>query len=249
MQEKRTDPFCVPRCIVAAIAAFAALACAAEQPLHPPEVGLTVPPPFSSDVSVKRYRVGEDILKSPPYSLIPTAPMTEYHGWFGPRAARPGDIHGWTVRVYATFSKKVAAACAASSKRLEADLEKGPDLLKGEESPYMVARIRRKRFRWGNAVSFLSQGSQDALYAPENGRLSYEVWGVTADQRYTVTATVSVGHPKLPDWDDSARSRVFHSVEALKRGRDYKRIEKCKPEEFKPSLTAFDEMLDSLTIR
>ena len=112
----------------------------------------------------------------------------------------------------------------------------------------MIARIRRKRVRWGNAVSFLSQGSQDALYAPENGRLSYHVWGVTADQRYTVIASVSVSHPKLPDfWDD--RVRVFRSTEALKRDRDYKRLEKFKSEEFKPSLTAFDEMLDSLTIR
>ena len=111
----------------------------------------------------------------------------------------------------------------------------------------MIARIRRKRFRWGSAVSFLSQGSQDALYAPENGRLVYNVWGITADQRYTVIASCGVGHPKLPGWED--RVRVLHSTEALKRDRDYKRIERCKPEEFKPGLPAFDEMLDSLTIR
>ena len=115
------------RIVVAAMVAFMATVNAADQPsLDPPKFELAVPPPFSSDVSVRRYRVGEDILNSPPYSLIPTAPMTEYHGWFGPRTAKQGDIHGWTVQVYATFSKKVAAACTGSTERLEADLRKDP---------------------------------------------------------------------------------------------------------------------------
>jgi hypothetical protein len=36
---------------------------------------------------------------------------------------------------------------------------------------------------------------------------------------------------------------------ALKRDRDYKRVEKCDPEEFEPSLTAFDRMLETVMIR
>ena len=39
------------------------------------------------------------------------------------------------------------------------------------------------------------------------------------------------------------------SVAALKRDRDYKRVEKCSADEFEPSLTVFDKMLDSLVIR
>jgi len=115
----------------------------------------------------------------------------------------------------------------------------------------MVARLRRKQFSWGHAVSFLSQFSDDMEFeSPVNGRLDYEVWGVTADRKYTVIARISVSHPKLPDEErDRERARVLRSVEALKRDRDYKRIERCQPKEFEPSLTAFDKMLDSLTIR
>lgn len=84
---------------------------------------------------------------------------------------------------------------------------------------------------------------------PHNGHLEYEVWGVTADQKYSVVASASVSHPKLADWDGEGPLRVAPSLKALKQDRDYKLIEKCRPEEFTPSLTAFDQMLDSLTIR
>ena len=115
----------------------------------------------------------------------------------------------------------------------------------------MVARLRRKQFRWGHAVTFLSQFTDDMyLEAPVNGRLDYQVWGVTADRKYTVIARISVSHPKLPDEEDAPETkRSFRTIEALKRDPDYKRIERCEPEEFEPSLTVFDEMLDSLTIR
>ncbi len=117
---------------------------------------------------------------------------------------------------------------------------------------YMVARLRRKQFSWGSAVSFLSQFTQDTLLsAPQNGRLQYEVWGVTADLKHTVVAHIfSVSHPKLPNEEDGPeRLRLFRTVEALKRDRDYRYIERCKSEEFQPSLMAFDKLLDSLTIR
>jgi len=38
-------------------------------------------------------------------------------------------------------------------------------------------------------------------------------------------------------------------LEALKKDKDYKRVERCSPNEFEPSLTTFDQMLDSLVIR
>ena len=83
-----------------------------------------------------------------------------------------------------------------------------------------------------------------------NGYLNYEVSGITADRKYTVTASVAVSHAKLSDRDGrSEPPRLYRSTEALMRDRDYKRIARCKPEEFTPSLTAFDAMLDSLRIR
>ena len=63
-------------------------------------------------------------------------------------------------------------------------------------------------------------------------------------------ASISVSHSKLPDWDDTTQPlRDPPSIAALKRDPDYKLIERCKADEFTPSLTAFDDMLDSLAIR
>ena len=234
------------RIVIAALCAFAASTRAADAP----NVSLSVPPPFATEVTVKHYRKGQDLLHDPTFHLITTAPLTEYHGWFGPRAAKQADIHGWTVQVYATFSKKVAAACAAAKDGAATDLHEGPRLLEGDSPSHLVARVRRKDFSWGRAVSFLSQSTQDGvLFAPVNGHLHYEVWGVTDDEKYTVVASVSVSHSKIADWDGTGRVRVARSMEALKRDPDYKRIERCRPEEFTPRLTAFDEVLDSLTIR
>ena len=234
------------RALIAAVCAFAASTRAADGP----NARLSVPPPFATDVTVKQYRKGQDLLHDPTFHLIATVPLEEYHGWFGPRAGKLGVIHGWTVQAYETFSKKVAAACAAGKDASAPDLQEGPALLEGDSRTDMVARVRGKNFSWGKAVSFLSQTTQDGvLFTPVNGHLSYHVWGVTADQRYTVVASVSVSHPKIADWGGTARPRVARSVEALKRDRDYKRVETCRPEEFTPSLTAFDKMLDSLDIR
>ena len=188
---------------------------------------------------------------SPPYRFVTTAAVTKQYGDFGPRTERHSESHGWSVMVYATSSKKVAAAYASTKNGYQLKMTDGAQLEVPDQGSYMVARLRRKQFSWGHAVSFLSQFTDDMwLEAPVNGRLDYEVWGVTADRKYTVLARISVSHPKLPDEEDDPETlRSYRSVEALKRDRDYKLIERCKPEEFVPSLTAFDEMLDSLTIR
>lgn len=232
--------------------ALAAIASQAEQPaIAPPEFELTVSPPFSTSGSVERYRAGEVTLSSPPFRFITTAAVTKQSGDFGPRAEKLSDSHRWSVTVYATFSKKVAAAYASTKNGYQLGMTEGTELETPDWGSYMVARLHRKQFRWGTAVSFLSQFTQDAwMPAPQNGRLEYEVWGVTADRKYTVVARVSVSHPKLRDEEDDPDTlRSFRTIEALKRDPDYKRIERCKSEEFTPSLTAFDEMLDSLTIR
>ncbi|SRR6266498_576848 len=213
-----------------------------------PQVTLSVPPPFATEVTVKHYREGQDLLHDPIFHLITVAPLTEYHGFFGPRVARQADIHAWRVDVFAHFSPKVAAACAAAKDGYEADLSIEPEFFGLNERAYMFARFERKRFSWGSAVSFLSQTVQEvALYVPHNGHLEYEVWGVTPDRKFTVVAKLFASHPKLTGWGPEVR--VASSMDALKRDRDYKRVEKCDPEEFEPSLTAFDRMLETLVIR
>jgi hypothetical protein len=213
-----------------------------------PQVTLSVPPPFATQVGVKHYRKGQDLLHDPTFHLITVAPLTEYHGCFGPRATRQADNHSWKIDVFALYSPKVAAACAAAKDGYEADLNIEPEFFGLDERSYMFARFQHKNFSWGMAVSFLSQFTQDAAYyVPHNGHLEYEVWGVTHDKKYTVIASVSVSHPRLNDWGEHVRDAP--SLAALKRDRDYKRVERCGPEEFQPSLTAFDRMLDTLVIR
>jgi hypothetical protein len=217
-----------------------------------PQVTLSVPPAFATEVTVKHYREGQDLLHDDIYHLIPIAPLTEYHGWFGPRHVRQADMHAWTVYVFAHYSSKVAAACATAKDGYEADLSIEPEFFGLNECAYMFARFERKRFSWGSAVSFLSQTVQDvALYVPHNGHLDYEVWGVTPDRRFTVVAHLSVSHPNLGNWGIKERPkvRVADSIEALKRDRDYQLVETCNAEEFEPSLTAFDRMLDTLVVQ
>ena len=232
--------------------AFAGIASAAEQPsLDPPDFELAVSPAFGTSVSIERYRAAEVTVSSPPLRFIITAAVTTHYGQFGPRTEKESDSHGWSVKVYATFSKKVAAVYASANDGYQLKMTDGTELETPDWGSYMVVRLRRKQFSWGNAVSFLSQFTQDTLLpAPHDGRLAYEVWGVTADRKYTVVANVSVSHPKLPDSEDDPETlRDFRTIEALKRVPDYKLIERCKPKEFTPSLAAFDKMLDSLTIR
>jgi len=213
-----------------------------------PQVTLSVRPPFATEVTVKHYRKGQDLLHDATYHLIPVAPLTEYHGWFGPRRVRQADMHAWVVDAFAQYSPKVAAACTAAKDGYKADLNIEPEFFGIDQRAYMFARFQHKRFSWGSAVSFLSQAVQEpALYVPHNGHLEYEVWGVTADKKFTVVAKLSVSHPKLGAWGEQVR--IAPSMVALKRDRDYKLVERCSAEEFQPSLTASDRMLDTLVIR
>ncbi len=196
----------------------------------------------------RTFQKGENLLHDPTYHLNTIGPVVEYHGWFGPRAVKQGDIHAWSIRVYAYFSPKVAAAYAGAKDGFDADLNEGSELLAGGSRPYMFARFERKRFYWGKAVSFFSQSTQDiATYVPNNGHLQYEVWGVTTNRRYTIVASIGVSHPKLTEWGPEVPD--VDSIEALKNDPDYKLIETCSREDFVPSLIAFDQLVDSIRIR
>jgi hypothetical protein len=231
-----------------AIAALLAALVVSASRADAPQITLSVPPSFATEGTVKHYRKGQDLLHDPTFHLITVAPLIEYHGSFGPRATRQADVHTWTIRVFVLYSPKVAAACANAKDGYEADLSIEPEFFGLNERSYMFARFQHKNFSWGTAVSFLSQFTQDAAYyVPHNGHLQYEVWGVTRDKKYTVVASVSVSHPRLDDWGEHVRDAS--SLAALKRDRDYKRVERCGPEEFQPSITAFDRMVDTLVVR
>src|SRR4249919_870724 len=97
------------RSVTAAVAfALAQSAFAADAP----QIILSVPPSFATEITVKHYRKGQDLLHDPTFHLITSAPLTEYHGWFGPRVTDQANVHAWAVYVFARYSPKVAAACA-----------------------------------------------------------------------------------------------------------------------------------------
>src|SRR5690349_13718566 len=215
---------------------------------HSPNITLEAPAAFGTEVTKKSYHKGEDLLQDDIYHLLPIAPMSEYHGWFGSRKVSQADMHAWMVHVYSCYSRKIAAAYRSAGDGFQADLNEGPEFLRSGDRSYMFARFERKQFPWGNAVSFFSQFTQDtALYVPHNGHLTYEIWGVTADHKYSVVATLSVSHPKLANWGPEVRAS--RSVEKLKQDRDFRLVESCSPDDFTPSLTAFDRLVGSLRIQ
>jgi hypothetical protein len=213
-----------------------------------PDINLEVPVAFGTEVTRKSYPKGDDLVHDEIDHLVTVAPMSEYHGWFGSKTAPQASEHSWSVRVYARFSPKTSAAYTSATDGFQADLNEEPEFLGSPNRSYMYARLERKPFPWGNAVSFFSQFTQDtATYVPHNGHLTYEIWGVTPDHKYTVIARLSVSHPKLADWGPEVRDAG--SIAALKQDRDFKLVEACSPQEFKPSLTSFDHIVASLRIQ
>jgi hypothetical protein len=230
------------------IATVAGYIVASASAVDTPQVTLSVPSAFATEVTVKHYRKGQKLSDDPTYQPVTIAPMTEYQGWFGSRNADQANNHGWKVDVFARYSPRVAAALTKAKDGYQANLNIDPEFFGLDDRSYMFARFERKHFKWGDAVSFLSQFTQDTgVYVPHNGHLTYEVWGLTRDHKHTVVASVMVRHPKLANWGPEVRDAG--SIAALKNDRDCKLVESCSPEEFEPSLTAFDRTLDTLSIR
>jgi hypothetical protein len=174
--------------------------------------------------------------------------MTEYAGCWNPCRQQSITNHWWRVRVYKTRAQKTATAYEHARDGYDADLSEARDYLNYNESPYGFVRFERKRFRWGRAVSMLTLSAQDGTYTPNNGHLYYEIWGITRQKKYAVIASFSVTHPKLPTWGEAGVIRDAKGIEALKNDSDYALIETCSPDQFQPSLTAADRLVDSLNI-
>ena len=178
---------------------------------------LDLPPDFAHSFSIQRFQKGEDVLHIDWMETPTQAAMTRYKGYWYPNASQPNTDHGWTIDVFDTYSRKVAEAYEHAKDGNAADLDELMDFLVVPrahslfEDPrralsYLFARFERKSFKWGQAVSFLSQGTQDtSMHTPENGHLWYEVYGVSKDRLRTVVARVEVGHPKLETGGEDVR--------------------------------------------
>ena len=266
---------------------------AANAPISSSGVTLDVPPPFRTKMSIEHFQMGDEVLHIDWITNRAIAPMTRYKGFWGPETGDTADDHPWTIDVYDMASPKVEAAYAHAKNGYEAGLDEWIEfLLPPSKSPppfvapvnkaraYLFARYRQMHFRWGNAVSFLSQATQDTgAYVAHNGHLTYEVWGFTKDRQHVVVGWFRVSHPELPDWGegvpqiagiredspdlsyqiidaenhhDSKRiTKLYQEMartaeRAVEKDPKTKLIEKCRPNEFQPSLSAVDSFINSL---
>jgi len=204
-------------------------------------------------VVIHHFERGEKVVDRGFLEMTALASMTRYEGYWGSphRYDRIGHS-SWWIDIYAADSLRFVAAYARAKDGYEANLEEWSDFFSTTEKTgpvqtlsYMFARFERKQFAWGDAVSFLSQGGQDTgIYVPCKYRfLTYEIWGVTKDRRYTVVMHTVVSNPHLPECKD------VRTVEALKNNQAYKYVETCAADEFLPSLTAVDKFIDSLRLK
>ena len=235
------------------VATLAAVGCSTLSSPQAPAAKLQIPPGFRNGVVIHHFERGEKVVDRGFLEMTALASMTRYEGYWGsPQQYDRIGHSSWWIDIYGAGSPRVVAAYAQARDGYEANLEEWSDFFSTTEQTgpvqtlsYMSARFERKHFAWGDAVSFLSQGSQDTgIYIPCTYRfLTYEIWGVTTDRRYTVVMHTLVSNPHLPECKD------VRTVEALKNNAAYKYVEICAAEEFLPSLTAVDRFIDSLQVK
>jgi hypothetical protein len=113
---------------------------------------------------------------------------------------------------------------------------------------YLITRISRQSFPWGEAVTALTQESQLDYYSPNNEMLSYKVCGMTSDGKYLISARFAVTLVGLPatwkkarDWGDDAKKAAGDP--------DVRRLNAAPAGSFSPSLQAIDNLLGTLAER
>ena len=121
------------------------------------------------------------------------------------------------------------------------------------------AHVKHLRFRGGSGVAFLTQAQQDDSLI-NSRQVVYAFRGLTDDGRFYVSADFPTGaaplHPAnevgthegytLPLHPGGPRGRRRYAayVERVRR-----KLERLPPEQFRPSLRLYDELLSSLEIR
>ena len=220
------------------VTTLAPVGCSSVSSPQTPAATLEIPPSFRHGVVIHHFERGEKVVDRGFLEMTALASMTRYEGYWGsPQQYDRIGHSSWWIDIYAAGSPRVVAAYARAKDGYEANLEEWSDFFSTIEQTgpvqtlsYMFARFERKHFAWGDAVSFLSQGGQDTgIYIPCRYRfLTYEIWGVTKDHRYTVVMHTVVSNPHLAECKD------VRTVEALKNNPAYKYVESCPADEFLP---------------
>jgi hypothetical protein len=114
---------------------------------------------------------------------------------------------------------------------------------------YFIAREIVKHYNWGDAKSCLAQFTNEAYgYAPNSDGLVYQAAGMTADRKYSVFCSFSIGHPRLPR-GNAAKIYKAVDLDQLASHPDMKLIERAPDGDFRPSITRIDGLIDRLVIQ
>lgn len=122
---------------------------------------------------------------------------------------------------------------------------------------YLISKVRYFDFPWGSAIGFLQFDAQDAGnpagFDPglDLSRLSYLIYGLTADERFHVTGSLDVVHPKV-ERRESKRLLANRSLSDDQYGayldRATRLMEQGTDESFSPPLTVLHKVMASVAI-
>lgn len=206
-----------------------------------PDIDLQISSAFNHKLTRTKFKTGDYLVKSHPYFIQAKVPTLRLEGeWGNPMPGKDPFNHAWKLEIEYTDAESAALKISKATSGYDTGLDK--------YWSYLFARFERKHFKWGQAVSYLSQSTDDiGGYVPNNGSLIYEVWGTTTDKRHIVHFTCSVTHHALEKWGSSVRTT--RSTEELHADKDYKLIETCASSDFEPPLSELDGLLDTLVIK
>lgn len=187
---------------------------------------------------------GDLVLNSPPYIIPAEYPTAIYRGDWGEMSPKWQRQH----HIYVSVQKR---DCSQIDKEFAG--------LKGVGGEYLslgslcaisvYGRFQRHHFPWGDAISFISQGTQDGPYSPDNGHMSYQIWGVISDKRHLVQISVGITRPDWPDWpEDPIRSYKNRNQQEIDSDPDVRRLNDSHPASFTPSLLDVERLASTLAI-
>jgi hypothetical protein len=208
-------------------------------------------------VSINNFKKGQPTSEDRIFPNEAAEDFTRITGQWRPTGAtnytRTGTYYGagkqrwWRVEIYGNASELTRKAITQAGDGYKAGLGSATNA-----SARIYPRFERKKFGWGEAVSFFVQYQNDNTnYVPNNGMLTYEVHGLTSDGSY-VNASFGVTHPGLVEFGPDVRD--YKDVDpadpgsAMRRDPHYRLVESASPGSFEPSLDEIDGFLDTLEI-
>jgi hypothetical protein len=234
-------------------AAFALQSCATDSALMLDTSRFPV-----AKVETKTFKKGQPTSEDSIFPQVADQDFTRITGKWRPKGAtaytETGTYYGatkyrwWSVEVFPSAPERARKAIENASDGYKADLGSATNA-----SARIYPRFERKKFDWGDAVSFFVQYQNDNTnYVPNNGMLTYEVHGLTRDGRY-VTASFGVTHPELvefgPEVRDYQDGDPADPGSAMRRDPHYRLVETAPPRAFEPSLAEIDAFLNTLKIK